>query len=243
MSKLNLKHYPKLKFKINKTLDKKMSLLFWDRKTAGIDFGVSILKDHPSFKKLNKLNVEEKISFINKYVDNYYSKYRQVLNRFLKKFKKEWQSVENQFYLETNKIFKNHPWPKGLYICYLSIFNCNPRFLENKTFQAFYRHSYGIKLVACHEMLHFIFYDYLEKKFAKEIKKISAEKIWTLSEVFNNIILATPEFIKLTQKKPLGYPTHLKLIQKLSLLWAKTNKIEPFLKKVLTRLSSMSTKF
>lgn len=230
MKKTNLKNYPKLKFKINKALDKKMCFNFLDYKAAGIDFGTSIIQDHPSLRKLNKLNIEEKISFINRYVDNYYRKYRQVLIKFLKKFKTEWQSIEEQFYLETNKIFKGHPWPKGLYICYLSIFNCNPRFLENKTFQVYYRHSYGVKYVASHEVLHFIFYDYLEKNFAKEVKNILADKIWTLSEVFNNIILSTPSFIKLTQKKPLGYPTHVKLSKKLSSLWDKTNKIDLFLK-------------
>jgi len=238
MKKFNLKNYPKLKFKINKELDKKMCFNFLGAKAGGIDFGAAIIKDHPSLEKLNELNIEEKISLINKYVDNYYFKYRQVLNRFLKKFKTEWQSVEDQFYLETNKIFKDYPWPKGLYICYLSIFDCGPRFLENKTFQVFYRHSYGLKFLAFHEMLHFIFYDYLEKKFAKEIANISTEKIWVLSEVFNNIIFSTPEFIKLTEKKPYFYPEHIEITRKLSLIWTQTNNINLFLKNCFSSYSS-----
>lgn len=207
-----------------------MGFVFWNAKTAGSDFGIQIIQDHPAFEKLTKLNVQERIDFINKYVDDYYAKYRQVLTGFLKKFLKEWQSVEDKFYSEAGKIFKNHPWPKGLYICYLSIFNCNPRFLENKTFQAYYQYSYGIKYLIFHEMLHFMFYDYLQKNFSEEVKLVSEDKIWSLSEVFNHLILGLPDFMKLTQRKPYGYPARAQLTEKLFLLWNKTKEINLFLK-------------
>jgi len=88
MNKSSLKNYPKLKFKINKALDKKMCFGFWVVKVSGIDFTTrGIIKIHPSLKKLYKLNVEEKINLINEYVDSYYLKYRQILTRFLKNSK------------------------------------------------------------------------------------------------------------------------------------------------------------
>lgn len=229
MKKSYSKNYPRLKFQLNKELDKKMCLYFLDRKAGGIDFGAGIMQAHPALKKTGTLNVEEKESFVSNYVDSFYQKYKHLVIKSLNKYKIEWQSVGDEFYKKTNEVFSGYPWPKGLYICYLSIFNCNPRFLENKTFQAFYRHPSGIKHIACHEMLHFMFYDYMEKKFAKEIQHISSDTLWELSEVFNAIILATPGFIKLTQTKPPMYPHLIKLTQRLSLIWDKTQKVDLFL--------------
>lgn len=230
-----MNNHPKLQFKLNKTLDKKMCLAFFKIKAGGVDFGRSIITLHPTLKKASRLNIEEKRSFISEYVDSFYLKYGSVLNTCLRKFSAEWQGVEEQFYFEVNKIFKGYLWPKGLYICYLSIFSSGPRFLENKTFQVYYRHSYGVKYFAFHEMLHFIFYDYIERKFAKKIKNLNSQNIWVLSEVFNNIILSGPEFIKLTGKEPFFYPDHIDLTKKLMVIWNTCSDIDVFLKHCFSR--------
>lgn len=230
----SMNNYPKLTFKLNKSLDKEMCLAFLGVKAGGIDFGRSIIKLHPKLKKLNTLNIEKR-EVISDYVDKYYKQYGNILTKFAKTFRTEWRGVEAQFYLEVNKIFKGHSWPKGLYICYLSIFSSGPRFLENKTFQVYYRHLYGVKYLVFHEMLHFIFYDYIEKKFLKKIKNVNPQKIWVLSEVFNNIILSSSEFIKLTGKKPFFYPNHVDLTKKLIEIWNKCNDIDVFLNHYFSR--------
>ena len=48
-------NYPKVKFKINKELDKKTAWQFLNVKEAGIDFGKSILVVHPELSKMNTL--------------------------------------------------------------------------------------------------------------------------------------------------------------------------------------------
>lgn len=233
MTRPSQKNYPRLRFQINKELDKKVCLDFLNFEAGGIDFGAGIMKLHSALKKTGELNIEEKESFISTYIDLFYQKSGKKLTKTLKEYKTEWSSIEDNFYINIDKIFKGYPWPKGLYVCYLSILNCNPRFLENKTFQAFYRYPSGIKHLACHEMLHFMLYDYLEKKFAQEMKNIPDDTIWTLSEAFNTIILATPDFIKLTRTKPPMYPNLIKSTKKLSLLWQKTNTVDLFLKSCL----------
>jgi len=212
-----------------------MCLHFWGVKAGGIDFGRGLVTLHPTLKILETLDKEEKIHFIRDYVDRYYRRNGHILAQFAKTYTLEWRSVEEQFYRAANQIFPNYPWPKGLYICYLSIFNSNPRFLENKTFQMYYRYPYGVKSIVAHEMLHFIFYDYVEKKFTKEIQQIPSQKIWILSEVFNNIILSLPEFIRLTEKEPLFYPDHVAITRKLMKIWNMRDGIDMFLKHCFSR--------
>jgi hypothetical protein len=221
-----MSNHPKLIFKLNKPLDKEMCLAFLGVKAGGIDFGRGIITLHPALKELDVLNIEEKKSFISDYVDKYYRQYGRILAKFAKTFTTEWRGVEEQFYRAVNQIFPDHPWSDGLYICYLSIFSSNPRFLENKTFQVYYRHPYGVKHIAVHEMLHFMFYDYVEKNFSNELKGVSFQRIWVLSEVFNNIILSSPEFIKLTGKEPFFYPDHVELTRKLMGVWLKYKDVD-----------------
>ena len=98
-----------------------------------------------------------------------------------------------------------YPWPEGKYISYLSIFNCNPRFIETKEFQVSYKHPETTNYVCVHEMLLFIFYDYLKKNFSKEYKKLDSKYIWKLSEIFNDVVLRLPEFVSITGQKTLHF--------------------------------------
>ena len=125
------------------------------------------------------------------------------------------------------KVF-DHPWPKGLYVSYLSVFPCGPRFLENKTFQVFYL-TKNISLNTAHELLHFLFYDYFEKKFP-EIS-LTEEKVWILSEVLNFLILDLPEFHAIfgaSHSHP--YPNHISIIENLKPEWKNRKDLNSFLK-------------
>ena len=125
------------------------------------------------------------------------------------------------------KVF-DHPWPKGLYVSYLSVFPCGPRFLENKTFQVFYL-TKNISLNTAHELLHFLFYDYFEKKFP-EIS-LTEEKVWILSEVLNFLILDLPEFHAIfgaSHSHP--YPNHISIIENLKPEWENRKDLNSFLK-------------
>ena len=202
---------PHVNFEINKELD------YWAvGEFVTFDpndlISKNILDTHPNLKDALNLDSAEKTSFYKNYVDRMYAEKGEALIDTKKDLQKSWGLVEQEFLDETAKIFNNHPWPKGSYTGFLSIFNCNPRFLEEKTFQIYYKHPEGLVYVCAHEMLHFMFYDYLEKN-PDLVKNISESSIWDLSEIFNIILLERPEFVGITgNDNPRPYTEHEKLL-------------------------------
>jgi len=210
--------YPILKFQLNKFLDKKACRNFLNHRHAGLDFGAGIRKTHPQIRKKK----------INEYVDNFYKSHKRELEDTIIKFEKSWGRISDKFFNYVNTIFKNHPWPRGKYIGYLSIFPYGPRFLKNKTFQIFYQlSSRQAQHVVAHEMLHFMFYDYIERHFSSQIKQLSKDRVWRLSEIFDDIIL---------QQKQATYPKHERLFKKYKKLWQGNKDIDEFLKKTLKNI-------
>jgi len=214
--------YPELKFKLNKPLDKKMAFEFLNYQKDGLDFGSNIIKFHPQLKSVKKIkSLGKKQKLINQYIDRFYSKNKKELVSAKKKLEILWKKNANNFYKKVDKIFNKPQWLKGKYICYISILPCGPRFLENKTFQSFYKlNGRGLERIQ-HEMLHFIFYDYIKKNFSKKFIKDNQEKIWVLSEIFNAIIL---------EHAP--YPAHKKLTPYYQKIWRLSKNIDDFFKKI-----------
>ena len=156
------------------------------------------------------------------------------LNKKIREFQTDWDKVEKKYFQAVAKIFKNHPWPKGKYIGYLSIINCNPRFIKDKTFQVFYFHPEGVVSVTAHELLHFIFYDYCLKKHSKIFKKLNTDDgiFWNLAEIFNAVVLSQPEFVKIHKiKNQKNYPAHKKYILILKRVWTKERNINKWILK------------
>lgn len=209
-------HQPSLKFELNKEMD------YWTAK----EFVEPILKRHPELAILNQTPKELWQKKIKEYVDSYYVNNDQKIKATLEKTKTDWNNVSDQFYQEVDRLFEGHPWPKGEYVGFASIFDCNPRFLGNKTFQFFYNHQEGTIYVAAHEMLHFMFFDYAFKHFPKLIE----DDLWDISEIFNVIILSQPEFVAITSNKsPRVYPNHLKEIPKYTNLWKNSKNVKEFI--------------
>ena len=188
-----------IKIGINKKLDYLTYENFRNFSIGGINFGIKIRKDHPKISKEN----------YKKYIDEFYRKNWQKLLKTQKKSDKYiakrqnhfWNAVKNTLDLDDKK---------DRYGGYLSIFNCNPRFLDTKTFQIYYKKNLPeIAEVAFHESLHFIFFDFINKNLAKEIKGLDKNSglLWELSEIFNTIILNLSEFRKITGRmEKLFYP-------------------------------------
>lgn len=219
---------PALRFRLNKNLDKMMSLDFFDFKTAGVDFSRGITGPHPFFKKIKEIRPNRiKNRMISEYISRFYEIHNKELLATLRYSQKEWKKIKDDFYTEVNSIFKGYQWPKGKYICYLSIFNCNPRFLGDKTFQVFYKNKKDIRRIIVHELLHFMFYEYLTERF--EVK-IPERKKWIISEIFNTIILNQKEFRGIIwPAKEFGYPEHRNFIRALTKEWQKHKDVNIWL--------------
>lgn len=209
-----------LKFKISQTEDYKTALIFRNMKAGGIDFKKwGIIAPHPALKKHTKLTPK----ILERYVSYYYKQNKQALRQAVDTAKKEWDKISPFFLDLTMKLFPDIVFPKEKYICYLSIWNCNPRDIVHKTFQIFYKNDSPAETII-HEMLHFFFYAYIYNKYSHYKKKACSKKIWDISETFNVLIMNSEEWqTKLNISKQMPYPEHRKLLEILKKLW----KINP----------------
>lgn len=234
--------YPKLKFIINP--DKEVEVYFSflsDAQYRNLDreMGWAFFIPHPKLKILKKKNLSEKErrKIIQNYVDSYYKKHLTQIKRNTLLIKKQWREHEKNFFVLVNKIFKNYTWPKGKYIAYPTIWGMYPRDIKNKILWFPFKHkikNYPVVVIA-HEMLHFIFYDYLYKYYPKYLAPKYDLKIWDISEAFNIIIQDSPEWLKIFKIGSMPYLEHRKLIKKMRQIWQEKQDIDYLLNKVLPK--------
>jgi hypothetical protein len=217
---------PIIKFRLNKALDKELLYHFLGRTdVSGYNFKKFVLNEHPSLKRNKK--------FISKYVEDYHLKHAKLIEKKKASIEKEWRKHEEYFFNKTSKLF-NHKWPKGKYIAYVSICPINPRWIHNKTFTVFYKVKYNHNIIIVHELLHFMFYNYTSEKFPK---RLNEDKKWTLSEIFN-VILMNQEFLrKIYKHREYPYPDHKKYIPRFQRLYKKHENIHEFIKAAIKEVN------
>lgn len=233
---------PKLKFIVNP--NKEIEIYFGFLKDAKYRNLIQEMKwafynPHPKLKVLKnkKLPEKEKGKIIQTYVSDYYRRYLTEIQKNTFIIKKQWGKFEGRFFRLVDKLFKNHFWPRGKYIAYPTIWGMYPRDIKNKVFWFPFKHkikNYPLVVIA-HELLHFIFYDYLYKHFTKYKRERYNFKIWKISEAFNIIIQNSPEWIKVFKTRCKPYPEHKKLIQKMKKIWRQKKDIDYLLKKILPK--------
>jgi len=233
--------HPKVTFKLNKLLDKRMAYAFSNTSKAGVDFSKGVISKHPRLKKVFEMHSDaQKIIAIGRYFDLYYKHNGATLKRLADEFTQDWKKVEARFFGDVEKLFKGYQFPRGKYIGYVSAINCNPRFLHDKTFQVFYKHTLGVKFITSHELMHFIFYDYAIKRhyllFAK--KNPDDGIFWDTAEIFNSVVLSDAVFVRHNQvKKIIAYPHHRKYIGKLVRVWKETRDADVLIKAIYKEIS------
>lgn len=226
-----------VKFKLNKSLDKKMAFQFLRHSVGGVDFSQNVLIFHPELKEINK----EDTSAINSYFDNFYNKVEVLLEQKIILYQSEWNKVESNFISETVKLFNGYSFPKGKYIGYISAFNCNPRFLGNKTFQIFYWSDSSI-YVTSHELMHFIFYAYTSEKHLELTKGLDTNTglWWDAAEIFNNVVLSSPGFTKILKTDgDTGYPEHKELVIEATKLFYTKLTTDDFIRKLFSLIKDI----
>jgi len=221
----------KVSFHINKSFDKFIAEQFLNEKGGGIDFGKNIVKMHPPLKTA-RTNPKLRKDVINDYFDKYYADHKKEIIESIRTIKNGWGKVEQEYARVTEKIFGGYSFPNGMYAAYASIINCNPRFLDSKTFQFFYKKDRDkATYTIAHELLHFIFFDFVEKKMTNEIRKLSDDKLWDLSEIFNIVILRSAAYKKIINRKYVRpYPSHEKYIRAFEKSYKDSKNIEYFIR-------------
>jgi hypothetical protein len=231
----------KLRFYLNKKLDERMAEEFLNIQGGGINFGEGIIKIHPKLKLAKSLNdIAQRKKFIHAYCDSYYRTHKTAIFRKIKSVRKVWRKQEKEYIATTEDFFGGFQFPKGKYIAYASIINCNPRFLESKTFQFFYKKPLADAVYTiAHELLHFIFFDFIRKKFKKETKHLSEAQLWDLSEIFNVVVLKSPRYCQIVnQKFVIPYPDHRRYINKFEKAYQSSQNAEEFIRHGISIISA-----
>ena len=204
-------------------MDKEVYLDFREGSTGGVDFGKKISRDHPNIHKDN----------YNKYIDNFYLVHTKELADTLNETIKCFDDVKDTLFFELKKYFK-HEYNNDTYTCYLSIFDCNPRYIETKCFQVYYRRPYHLrKEVIAHELTHFAFYD-----FCHGLGLQDSKELWELSEIFNVLFLNIPSLQKaIGAEELLFYPALKEKYEKVKEIWDAKPAANAFIKKALDIIS------
>lgn len=225
------KYYPKLKFQIDLNREKIM-FITRDRNLAKfLPVGMRFVLKENFINKKNEI--------LNAFLDEYYLEQHEYLQDSVKNTQVKWQKVEKIFYKKVGRLFHNWPWPKGNYRAYVSIGRMFPRFINDKIF-AFPLKTYkpgreNIDLrVIAHEMLHFLEYDYLQKKFGLQPSECASNDntFWQFTENLNVLIensMFWREFSSGIKSRP--YPDCKKLYVKMKKIWDKNHNIDNLVKK------------
>jgi len=231
----------KLRFYLNKKLDERMVEEFLNIQRGGIDFSEGIIKIHPKLKLAKSLkDVIQRKKIIHLYFNNYYRTHKTAILRKIKSIRKVWRKKENEYITITEDFFDGFQFPKGKYIAYASITNCNPRFLESKTFQFFYKKPLADAIYTiAHELLHFIFFDFIKKKLKKETKHLSEDQLWDLSEIFNVVVLKSPRYRRIVnQKFVIPYPYHRHYVRQFEKIYKNSRNAEEFIRHGISIIST-----
>lgn len=219
-----------ISIELNKKLDKEVYKDFWNFSTSGVDFAGLIKRTHPL------ITIENSEIYIDKFYDENIAELQKSsddLNIALKNKQTEFFSLLIELF-KTDFVSNNC---RG----YISIFNCNPRFVETNEFQVFYKKSLEDQLaVVFHEVLHFTFFEYCDLKFPEQMNGLdkNSGKLWELSEIFNVIVLNLPKFQNIIgREERLFYPELSEKLLDASIIWhANNGDLNTFITKVLKYL-------
>ncbi|MFA6136429.1 MAG: hypothetical protein WC705_03715 [Candidatus Paceibacterota bacterium] len=219
----------RLRFYVNKSLDKRMVKEFISVQAGGVNFGQNIIKLHPRLR-FDRLNKRSQPKIIDDYFDVYYKIHKEKIKRKINEIRREWIKWEENFVSITEKYFGGFKFSKGRYIAYPSIINCNPRFLDSKTFQFFYKKEIpdAVHTIA-HELLHFIFFDFVNKKLPKIKHELSDDELWDLSEIFNVVLLRMLYKNIINHRYIHPYPDHKKYLRDIIQTFLKSTNIKEFI--------------
>lgn len=215
-----------MKIELNKQLDKEVYLAFYDAVVGGADFGKKIRDEHPAITLENH----------SKYIDDFYTAHASELEDVRKDTEACFAEIKNVLFLEMNNYFECE-YSDENYTCFLSIFDCNPRYLETKSFQVYYNRSHDMrKEVVAHELTHFAFFDFCHKIGIEDSKEL-----WEFSEIFNVLFLNIPSIQKAIGAEELLFYPNLKFkLEEIRRIWEQHLNTKEFVDRSLQKLQSLT---
>ena len=190
-----------------------------------------------------KFSPLERNKIISEYTKHIHKINEKEILKGVAKTRKQWSKIEDKFFQLVDKIFCGYDWPKGKYIGYASIYLMFPRNIKEKTFYFPYsKNNKGgpIRTIA-HEMLHFIFFDYIKKKYGinenDKFRNKNQKYVWQVSETFNTVIENWGPYMKIfnAKKKATPYPGCEKMFISMTKQWNKKQDVKNLLDKWLIK--------
>lgn len=218
--------YRSMKITLNIQLDKEVYLAFHDAVVGGADFGKKIRDEHPTITPEN----------YSEYIDNFYTEHEHELEEIRTDTESCFLDVKDILFSELKNYF-GRDYSNENYVCALSIFDCNPRYLETKTFQVYYKRSHEMrKEVIVHELTHFAFFSFCSESGIKD-----SQELWELSEIFNVLFLNIPAIQKVIgAEELLFYPDLKSKLDGITHLWEQQLEAKQFITSSLQYLQHPS---
>lgn len=222
--------YPEIKFLVDKKIDIRQARKRTYRLDKLLGKNLQFLL-RPEFAK-------SKRKFLIAYVNNFYKVRGDEITANLKETETKWQCCAKSYYKKVDKVFHCYPWPNGHYIGIISIWFLYPRYIDKKTF-TFPLKNYKFKdldlRVIAHEMLHFITYDYLQKKYGLKPSERNDRdnSFWQFTENLNVLIENSPfwnEFSGEFRSRP--YEECRALYRKMEKIWKKNKDLDNLIIKI-----------
>lgn len=226
------KYKPDISFSIDKDVDLDIFMDF-------LSEGRAI---HPDLKHLEDMDDIEKChSIAKKFFDKYYKDYKEDIEKGLKRAEEDWRKVEIGFYEKVDELFDAYPWPEGEYSSTASILKTYPRFIDKKFFTFPADRPDVSNLIIAHEMLHFITYDYLEKKYAlKPSERYDKDNtFWQFTENLNVLLENDPGwqsvFGNREGRKSAPYSECEEMFKNMKKIWDDNKNLDNLIQKFLIK--------
>ncbi|MFZ3077027.1 MAG: hypothetical protein WA139_01080 [Candidatus Aenigmatarchaeota archaeon] len=211
-----------VKFLLSEKEDVKTAKIFSLMKpyAGGVDFRSNIYREIPSLKNIHLFGKKEAINKIRSEVKKVYELNYDSIESDRTRFENLWNSFD---FARIEKVMDRKC---GKAFCFVSIFDCNPRDIQAKSFQVYYKANDEKALqTIVHELIHFVYFDIYSKIFRRN--PLNKQKTWDLSEIVAQIM--QNEF----SLGDSSYPAHRKIIPLFQKLWEETKPegFNSFLKK------------
>ena len=197
---------------LDRALDEEMYKDFSGLVAGGVDFGKKITATHPT---ITPENHEE-------YIHTFYEVNAGALDASVRELQTVIDGTSKNFFVAVDATF-GEDFSAVEYTGAISIFDCNPRFVDKHMFQVFYQRDLVSKrAVAYHEILHFAFFGYCAKRCATLIpgRDTNSGSYWELSELLNVILLNQPAFQAILQRPEwMFYPSLKDVLLEIEKLW------------------------
>lgn len=233
---------PKLKLKVNIEAD--IENAKWFVKNG--HFVDMFLPTNFQYVMSERFSQSERNKIITEYTKHIYKINKKEILEGTGEIEKQWLKIEDNFYELIDALFKGYAWPKGKYIGYASVYLMFPRDVQEKIFYFPYNAEKWNPLgTIAHELLHFIFFDYIEKRYGiKENDKIKGKNpkyIWQVSEAFNVVIENWKPYMEIfnTEEKSETYDHGCKKVYDvMEKQWSKKQDIDSLLDKWFLKVTS-----